>query len=58
MREAIPTFPQYAFMVWCSVKETAQGQLYHYLCMKKRLTQLGEQPLISTANPDTTGFFA
>jgi hypothetical protein len=27
MRGAIPPFPQYAFMVWCSVKE-AWGQLY------------------------------
>jgi hypothetical protein len=23
--------PQYAFMAWCSVKKTAQGQLYLYL---------------------------
>jgi hypothetical protein len=26
---AIPSFPQYTFMAWCSVK--AQGQLYFYL---------------------------
>jgi len=29
MRGAIPPLPQYAFMVWCSVK--AQGQLYLHL---------------------------
>jgi hypothetical protein len=28
MRGAIPPLPQYAFMVWCSVKKKAQGQLY------------------------------
>jgi hypothetical protein len=29
---SIPPLPQYAFMVWCSVKEKkAQGQLYLYL---------------------------
>jgi len=27
MSGALPSFPQYAFMVWCSVKK-AQGQLY------------------------------
>jgi len=26
--------------------------------MKKRLTQLGEQPLVSTTYPETVGFFA
>jgi hypothetical protein len=30
MRGAIPSLPQYAFMVCCSVKK-AQGQLYLYL---------------------------
>jgi len=29
MSGTIPSFPQYAFMAWCSVK--AQGQLYIYL---------------------------
>jgi hypothetical protein len=29
MSGAIPPFPQYAFMAWCSVK--AQEQLYLYL---------------------------
>jgi hypothetical protein len=29
MSGAMPPFPQYAFMAWCSVK--AQGQLYLYL---------------------------
>jgi len=29
MSEAIPPFPQYALMAWCSVKP--QGQLYLYL---------------------------
>jgi len=33
MREAIPPLPQYAIMVWCSVK--AQGQLYFYLLLHK-----------------------
>jgi hypothetical protein len=28
MSGAVPLLPQYAFMVWCSVK--AQGQLYLY----------------------------
>jgi hypothetical protein len=28
MREAIPPFPQYAFMAWCSVE--AEWQLYFY----------------------------
>jgi len=30
MHGAIPPLPQYAFMAWCSVKKTAQGQLYFY----------------------------
>jgi hypothetical protein len=29
MSGAIPPFPEYAFMAWCSIK--AQGQLYLYL---------------------------
>jgi len=33
MRGAIPPLPQYAFMVWCSVK--AQGQLNLYLCRER-----------------------
>jgi hypothetical protein len=28
MSGVIPPLSQYAFMVWCSVKEKAQGQLY------------------------------
>jgi len=31
MSGAIPPFPQYALVAWCSVK--AQGQLYLYLIM-------------------------
>jgi hypothetical protein len=31
MHGAIPPLPQYAFMVWLSVKKKAQGQLYLYL---------------------------
>jgi len=31
MRGAMPLLSQYDFMVWCSVKEKAQVQLYLYL---------------------------
>jgi hypothetical protein len=34
MRGAILPFPQYVFMVWCSVKKKAQGQLYLYLPLR------------------------
>jgi len=30
MRGAIPPFPQYIHMEWCSVKKKAQGLLYFY----------------------------
>jgi hypothetical protein len=30
MSGAIPPFPQYAFMAWCSVKK-AQGKLYLFI---------------------------
>jgi hypothetical protein len=33
MRGAITPFPQYAFMVWCSVKEK-QGQPYLYCLLR------------------------
>jgi hypothetical protein len=34
MSGAIPPFPQYAFMAWCSVKSL--GQLYFYLYFTNR----------------------
>jgi hypothetical protein len=35
MNGAIPPFPQYIFIAWCSVK--AQGLLYLYLKEEKKL---------------------
>jgi hypothetical protein len=42
---AIPPFPQYAFMAWCSVK--AQGQLYLYLYFKIKVQLVKEFPVFS-----------
>jgi hypothetical protein len=39
MSGAIPLFPQYAFMEWCSVKKEAQGQLYFYLSSSSNVSQ-------------------
>jgi hypothetical protein len=36
MRGAIPPFPQYAFMAWCSVK--AQGKLYLFYFINTQRT--------------------
>jgi hypothetical protein len=38
MSGAIPPFPQYAFMAWCSVK--AQGQLYMSKELKRIVLQV------------------
>jgi len=34
MCEAIPPVPQYAFLVWCSVKQKAKGQLDKHIVAK------------------------
>jgi hypothetical protein len=41
MSGAIPPFPQYAFMPWCSVK--AQGQLYFFFSIQLLRTCSGSK---------------
>jgi hypothetical protein len=37
MSGALHSLPQYAFMAWWSVKKIAQGQLYFYLYLTKKM---------------------
>jgi hypothetical protein len=48
MHGAIPPFPQYAFMAWCSVKKKAQGQitlLFSYYLVDQSANKIPKQPL-------------